>query len=107
MQCPVFVRARIVLHFLNVEAFRNERIHPDNAVTARRESTIVSDIRTSPYSNAVLIGLVGLLVAVTGGLFLAPDWQMSAVLGGCALVLTAFVTAGVEAVLSPVAPRRH
>ena len=87
--------------------FRNERIHSDNAAIVRRESTIVSDARISPYSNAVLIGLVGLLVAVTGGLFLAPDWQMSAVLGGCALVLTAFVTAGVEAVLSPVAPRRH
>ena len=104
---PVFVQVRNVLHFLNVEAFRNERIHPENAAIARRESAIVSDIHSSPYSNAVLIGLVGILVAVTGGLFLAPDWQMSAVLGGCALVLTAFVTAGVEAVLSPVAPRRH
>ncbi|MBI9001016.1 hypothetical protein M0E87_11425 [Corynebacterium sp. CCM 9185] len=67
----------------------------------------MSDIRISPYSNAVLIGLVGLLVAIAGGLFLAPDWQMSAVLGGCALILTAFVAAGIEAVLSPVAPKQR
>ncbi|MCK7638385.1 hypothetical protein [Corynebacterium pygosceleis] len=67
----------------------------------------MSDIRTTPYSNAVITGLIGVLVAITGGLLLAPDWQMSAVLGGCALIVTAFVAAGVEAVLSPVAPRQH